>query len=609
MALSRPHRVKRLVVADMAPTLQDLGSLFGGYIERVVASMRRVEAAGVASTKEADQILAQDIKEVPIRQFLLTNLKPREGAQKLRFRINLDVLDAALRSQAISGFPLHDAATPYPGPALFVRGLKSHYVKDENIPDIRRLFPKAEVIKSLTNNHFDETLELSDDEDEVTDDPENSPRSGALARNSLGTGANDRIAKDMADQTRRGDSPPTKNLAESDEYDHSEDDDHLDDDDEDEEHDDEDDDDLSGIRDPAPGASLTTLGAGDRDRQFLLDDEDDPGLLTGDDEEDDEDEEDDDDDSLAGFADHGVGAGAGSPSFAAKDGQDVKDLFQYIQRYRPQDVELEPELKPFIPEYIPAIGDIDAFIKIGRPDQKPETLGLAVVDEPAGKQSDPTVLDLHLRAVTKAAGPLLPQVVRSLDAATVRASPKALDNWIRDVKDLHAAKPPPAVHYSRRMPDVEDLMQVWPPDFEDALDASTPVLPGPDIDLSLVEYARLVTALLDIPMAAGPPPPSETDKDNIKAKGRPSHHHHGKKPPASTAAVESLHVLFTLFSEFKNSQHFQTTGMGGGGGGIPVGAARAAAGPGGVQFAREDSFAESLGGTGGPERDSAAFAQ
>ncbi|KAJ1556058.1 Intraflagellar transport protein 46 [Cladochytrium tenue] len=219
------------------------------------------------------------------------------------------------------------------------------------------------LIKSLTNNHFDETLELSDDEDEVTDGPENTPRSGALARNSSGTGANDRISKDSADQTRRGDSPPTKNLAESDEYDHSEDDDHLDDDDEDEEHDDEDDDELSGIRDPAPGASLTTLGAGERDGPFLLDDEDDPGLLTGDDEEDDEDEEDDDDDSMAGFADHGVGAGAGSPNFAAKDGQDVKDLFQYIQRYRPQDVELEPELKPFIPEYIPAIGDIDAFIK------------------------------------------------------------------------------------------------------------------------------------------------------------------------------------------------------------------------------------------------------
>jgi intraflagellar transport protein 46 len=43
---------------------------------------------------------------------------------------------------------------------------------------------------------------------------------------------------------------------------------------------------------------------------------------------------------------------------------EMKELFQYITRYRPQDIELEPELKPFIPDYIPAIGDIDAFIKV-----------------------------------------------------------------------------------------------------------------------------------------------------------------------------------------------------------------------------------------------------
>ena len=36
-----------------------------------------------------------------------------------------------------------------------------------------------------------------------------------------------------------------------------------------------------------------------------------------------------------------------------------------------------------------------------RPDGKNETAGLIVVDEPRGKQSDPTVLDLQLRTLTK----------------------------------------------------------------------------------------------------------------------------------------------------------------------------------------------------------------
>jgi len=33
-------------------------------------------------------------------------------------------------------------------------------------------------------------------------------------------------------------------------------------------------------------------------------------------------------------------------------------------RYTPQTIELETKLKPFIPDFIPAVGDIDAFLKV-----------------------------------------------------------------------------------------------------------------------------------------------------------------------------------------------------------------------------------------------------
>ena len=36
-----------------------------------------------------------------------------------------------------------------------------------------------------------------------------------------------------------------------------------------------------------------------------------------------------------------------------------------------------------------------------RPDDKAETLGLTVLDEPSAKQSDPSVLELHMRVVSK----------------------------------------------------------------------------------------------------------------------------------------------------------------------------------------------------------------
>ena len=43
---------------------------------------------------------------------------------------------------------------------------------------------------------------------------------------------------------------------------------------------------------------------------------------------------------------------------------EVKELFQYIERYKPHEEELGTMLRCFIPEYIPTIGEIDGFIKV-----------------------------------------------------------------------------------------------------------------------------------------------------------------------------------------------------------------------------------------------------
>lgn len=47
--------------------------------------------------------------------------------------------------------------------------------------------------------------------------------------------------------------------------------------------------------------------------------------------------------------------------------KEVKDLFKHITRYQPQNVELRTELKCFIPDYLPAVGEIDPVIKVQGP--------------------------------------------------------------------------------------------------------------------------------------------------------------------------------------------------------------------------------------------------
>lgn len=44
--------------------------------------------------------------------------------------------------------------------------------------------------------------------------------------------------------------------------------------------------------------------------------------------------------------------------------QQMQQLFAYTSEYQPEAIELFPELKCFIPDYIPAIGDIDPMIKV-----------------------------------------------------------------------------------------------------------------------------------------------------------------------------------------------------------------------------------------------------
>lgn len=199
---------------------------------------------------------------------------------------------------------------------------------------------------------------------------------------------------------------------------------------------------------------------------------------------------------------------------------EIKDLFQYITRFEPQEREMKTTLKCFIPELIPAIGNMDSFIKVPRPDGKADELGLKFLDEPCAEQSDPTVLELQLRATSKRvqSGEVL---VRSLDDASSNAT--AIDKWINSIADLHSSKPPPQVIYRQSYPELEVLMQEWPGSFQDMLEKCP--LPSPELDISLPEYAKLLCSLLGIPTYENP--------------------------------IESLHVMFSLYLTIRASPDFQ----------------------------------------------------
>ncbi|MCB1884108.1 MAG: alpha/beta fold hydrolase [Geminicoccaceae bacterium] len=136
LALTAPERLRRLAVVDIAPV--PYAHDFEGYIK----AMQGLDLASMTRRSEADAALAPAVPDPAVRAFLLQNLDAGGGG-RLAFRPNLEGLLAAM--DAITGWPDACEGRHFDGPALFVRGALSDYVRDDALPGIRALFPKARI--------------------------------------------------------------------------------------------------------------------------------------------------------------------------------------------------------------------------------------------------------------------------------------------------------------------------------------------------------------------------------------------------------------------------------------------------------------------------------
>ena len=106
--------------------------------------------------------------------------------------------------------------------------------------------------------------------------------------------------------------------------------------------------------------------------------------------------------------------------------------------------------------------------------------------------------------------------------ASPRSNPRPVDSWVESISALHRCKPPASVQYSRAMPSIDSLMQEWPAELEELL--ARRQLPGALLDCSVAQYSNIICSLLDIPVYS--------------------------------SRIQSLHLLFSLFLEFRDLEHF-----------------------------------------------------
>jgi pimeloyl-ACP methyl ester carboxylesterase len=143
MALTYPEMVDKLIVVDIAPRPYPAGH------DDIFAALFAIELKTLSSRQEAESILEKYVAEWGVRQFLLKNLsRTVEGGFEWKMNLPIIYRDYAQILEA----PQEEG--PFEGPALFIRGAQSRYVRDEDMLRIQELFSHSTLHTIADAGHW-----------------------------------------------------------------------------------------------------------------------------------------------------------------------------------------------------------------------------------------------------------------------------------------------------------------------------------------------------------------------------------------------------------------------------------------------------------------------
>jgi len=144
LALKHPQAVGGVAVIDIAP------ECYVDQFSPYVTAMRGLDVASATSRKEIRKALAHSLGgDAPVN-FLMQNLRRHDE----RFDWRLNLMATAVCMQDLCGFPHQLMRGHYAGPALFVAGADSDYVRPESHAGIQRLFPRAHLKHIADAGHW-----------------------------------------------------------------------------------------------------------------------------------------------------------------------------------------------------------------------------------------------------------------------------------------------------------------------------------------------------------------------------------------------------------------------------------------------------------------------
>ena len=153
-----PEKIKKLVIADIAPKnyLQLIEDNQFYLHQNILLAMQEIDFSIVTSRNDVDDFLAEKIDNARIRQFLLKNLSKEKKSKRYKWRMNVEVLYDYLE-EIVSGVNHHwfDDRIPITNYlVIFIRGLKSNYILQEDEKLIKSIYPDSKIIDIPEAGHW-----------------------------------------------------------------------------------------------------------------------------------------------------------------------------------------------------------------------------------------------------------------------------------------------------------------------------------------------------------------------------------------------------------------------------------------------------------------------
>ena len=148
LALSNPRWLQRLLIVDIAPFA------YPNEYDEILAAMAALKLDPGLRRKDADRALADALPDAVVRGFILQNLRFAKDKPPY-WRINLAAISASIES-IVGAIPVQPGAR-FAGATTFIRGANSDRISVDGFPELKVLFPHAELVTIPDAGHWPHT--------------------------------------------------------------------------------------------------------------------------------------------------------------------------------------------------------------------------------------------------------------------------------------------------------------------------------------------------------------------------------------------------------------------------------------------------------------------